>query len=115
MCTGIGARIGNFCCVAPICADDVALACNDKSTLQSLVDIAVDYSQMELYKLQSVTNEVLNGARKRVNQSGVDLVMDLEPMPTVDKTTHVGITRSSNTDETIVSENIRRPGEPFIV
>ena len=79
------------------------------------MDIAVYYSQMELYKLQSVTSEVLNGARKRVNQSSVDLVKDGEPMPTVDKTTHVGITRSRDTDETIVSENIRRPGEPFIV
>ena len=49
---------------------------------------------------------MLNGSRKRVNQSGVDLVMDRELMPTVDKTTYVGITHSSDTDETTVSENI---------
>ena len=65
--------------------------------------------RVEVYKLQPVKSavlEVLNGPRKRVNQSGMALVMDGELMPTVDKTTHLGITRSSDTDETTVSENI---------
>ncbi|MEW8547615.1 MAG: reverse transcriptase family protein, partial [Candidatus Thiodiazotropha sp.] len=109
MCTGMGARIGNVCCVAPTCADDVALASDDKVTLQSLVDIAVDYSKMELYKLQpvkSVVLEMLNGSRKKVNKSAGDLVMDGEPMPVVEKTTHVGINRSNDSDETTVSENV---------
>ncbi|MEW8548618.1 MAG: reverse transcriptase family protein, partial [Candidatus Thiodiazotropha sp.] len=108
---GTDTRIGNICCVAPTCADDIAIASDSKILLQSLVDIAVDYSQMELFLLQpakSVVLDIPNGSRKRDSTSLTDLVMGGEIMPTVDNTTHVGICRSSDSDESTVIENVKK-------
>jgi hypothetical protein len=45
-------KIGNINCCAPTCADDVALIANNPFDIQTMVDIAVDFSKREGYLLQ---------------------------------------------------------------
>ncbi|XP_063431742.1 uncharacterized protein LOC134714431 [Mytilus trossulus] len=54
--TGIGGHIGNFSCCSPTCADDVAIIANNPIELQTLVNIAVNFSRREdtLYNQQKV-------------------------------------------------------------
>ena len=44
--SGVGCHIGENSCVAPGCADDVAILAENKRILKFLIDIAVDYSCM---------------------------------------------------------------------
>ena len=46
--SGLGGKIGNINC----CADDVALIANNPFDIQTMVDIAVDFSKREGYLLQ---------------------------------------------------------------
>ena len=68
------------------------------------VNIGVDNSKMERYILQSVKSVVRMGNR----ESNTGWNMNGVQKPKVDKTMHVGICRSSNTDETTVLENIKK-------
>ena len=56
---GCGARIGDIKCVAPTCADDVALLANTSEDLQAILDQCYIYSQNERYQLQPVKSMVL--------------------------------------------------------
>ena len=60
---------------------------------------------MELFLLQSV---VPNNARFREPVKSGDLTMNDRPMSVVEQTSHVGISRSSDSDETTVLENIKK-------
>ena len=50
--SGLGGKIGNINCCAPTCADDVVLIANNPIDIQTMVDIAVDFSKREGYLLQ---------------------------------------------------------------
>ena len=54
-----GFRIGEICCAAPTCADDVAAISNTLGALQSMVSSTIDYSEMELYLIQPVRLVIL--------------------------------------------------------
>ena len=104
-------KIGPIVCVAPTCADDCAIGADSPGILQSLLDIGVDHSKMERFILQpvkSVVLEILNKLRKSKVKSSNSWDLDGVKMPTVDKTMHVGICRSADTDETAVAENIKK-------
>ena len=104
-------RIRPVICVAPACADDTVVATDCPEVLQSLLDIGVDYSKMERYKLQpvkSVVIEILNKLRRSREKSNNSWDLDGDNMPTVDKTMHVGICRLADTDETAVAENVKK-------
>ena len=58
--TMMGMRIGRINCVAPTCADDVAIVSSNRSALQTLVNIAADYSSMERYLLQPTKHVILS-------------------------------------------------------
>ena len=58
--TMLSMRIGGINCVAPICADDVAIVSSNRSALQALVNIAADYSSMERYLLQPTKSVILS-------------------------------------------------------
>ena len=65
---------------------------------------------MERYILQpvkSVVLEILNKLRRNREKSGNSWDLDGTKMPTAEKTLHVGICRSADTDETTVTENIK--------
>ena len=75
--SGQGCYIGEVCCAAPTCADDMVVLTDDKVSLQFLLNIAVDNSLMEKYLLQpvkSVLLYILNSIAKRTttkNEPGV--------------------------------------------
>ena len=79
--------------------------------LQSFLDIGVDSSKMVRYILQlvkSVILEILNRLRRDNRESNTGWDLNGVQMPKVDKTMHVGICRSSDTDESAVAENIKK-------
>ena len=110
--SGQGCYIEEVCCVAPTCADDMVVLTDDKVSLQFLLNIAVGNNLMEKYLLQPVKGVllyILNSIAKRTttkNEPGVTLKG--EPMPVVSETMHMGILRSSDTQETAVQENIAK-------
>ena len=57
--TGLGGKIGNVNCCTPTCADDVALIANNPLDIQTMADIAVDFSKREGYLLQPMKSVVL--------------------------------------------------------
>jgi hypothetical protein len=57
--SGLGGKIGNINCCAPICADDVVLIANNPIDIQTMVDIAVDFSKREAYLLQPQKSVVI--------------------------------------------------------
>ena len=88
----LGCRIGEISCVAPGCADDVAILAENKRILQRLVDIAVDYSGIERYLLQpikSVLLEILQNVRRSPPDDTV-VTMKEQPMPIVEEVMHRG-------------------------
>ena len=104
-------RIGPVICVAPACADDVAIGADSPDIMQSLLDIGVDNSKMERFILQpvkSVILEVLYKLKRSASHHSEGWDLDGVKMPTVNKTMHVGICRSSDTDESAVVENIKK-------
>ena len=104
-------RIGPVIYVAPACADDIVVAADCLEVLQLLLDIGVDYSKMERYILQpvkSVVMEIINKLRRSREKSRSSWDIEGNNMPTVDKTMHVGICRSADTDETAVAENVKK-------
>ena len=104
-------RIGPVKCVAPTCADDCAVGADTPELLQTLLNIGVDNSKMERYILQpvkSVVLEILNRLRRCSREVNFTWDMNGVKMPKVDKTMHVGICRSANTDESAVAENVKK-------
>ena len=80
--------------------------------LQLLLNIAVDNSIMEKYILQPVKSVLLCRANALVRRSAAvtDPCVTLkgEPIPAVKETMHIGILRSSDSQETVVRENIAK-------
>ena len=103
--------IGPVICAAPACADDCAVLADTPELLQSFLDIGVDSSKMKRYILQpvkSVILEILNRLRRDNRESNTGWDLNGVQKPKVDKTMHVGICRSSDTDERAVAENIKK-------
>ena len=106
--SGMECHIGEISCVAPGCADDVAILAENKMILQFLIDIAVDCSCKEWYLLQpikSVLLQILQHARQSASDD-TPVTMKEHSMPIVDITMHMGILRSAETQETTVAYNI---------
>ena len=109
--TGLGGKIGNIKVCSPTCAADVALIAYNPLDIQTMVDIAVDFSKREGYQLppaKSVILPVKSKIKTIVTNEGFWKI-DNRIMPVVDKATHIGITRSdTNSARTTVDENIRK-------
>ncbi|CAG2239701.1 unnamed protein product [Mytilus edulis] len=109
--SGLGGKIGNINCCAPTCADDVALLACNPLDIQTMVDIAVDFSKREGYHLQpskSVILPVKSKAKTIETNLGFWKLNDTV-MPVVDKASHIGITRSQNNSaQTTVDENLKK-------
>ena len=112
-----GCYIGEICCAVPTCADGMLVLSDTQDALQSLLNIAVDNSIMEKYLLQpvkSVLLYILNFlTRRSAAISEPCIILGGEPMPVVSETMHMGILRSSNTQETVVRENTAKAQLPF--
>ena len=57
--SGLGGKIGNINVCAPTCTDDVALLAYNPLDIQTMVDIAVDFSKREGYQLQPAESVIL--------------------------------------------------------
>ncbi|CAC5376574.1 unnamed protein product [Mytilus coruscus] len=93
----LGCKIGNININAVACADDIALLCDNPYDLQILVNHALQYSQLHYYTLQpqkSVSIQVENKAKKTANHNW-NFNLDNKEMPNLDKSTHLGIIRST--------------------
>lgn len=109
--TMLGVKIGGINCVAPTCADDTTLLSRNRSALQTLINISVDYSNMEHYLLQPVKSVVLSVPAPRSKDKSEDVhqwTLKDEPMPNVPETMHMGIMRSANTEQSATRENIQK-------
>ncbi|MEW8547744.1 MAG: reverse transcriptase family protein, partial [Candidatus Thiodiazotropha sp.] len=109
----LGIRIGSLTLNAVACADDIALFADDPADLQILLNYAYHYSNLHRYLLQpqkSVILPILWNARCKMK---IDCTWTLgqETMPIVDKTSHLGIIRSTsieNTERETVAQNISK-------
>ncbi|MCG8032572.1 MAG: reverse transcriptase family protein, partial [Candidatus Thiodiazotropha taylori] len=109
--SGLGTRIGAINCVAPTCADDVALSSDRADDLQSLINIGVDYSELEKFQLQPTKSVVLSHLTLGdKNRKGMEETWTMygEPMPVVTEASHMGILRSHCTEESAVRDNIKK-------
>ena len=109
--SGLAVKIGNINVCAPTCADDVALIAYNPLDIQTMVDIAVDFSKREGYQLQPAKSVILpvKSKIKTIETNESFWKLDNRIMPVVDKVTHIGITRSdTNSARTTVDENIRK-------
>jgi hypothetical protein len=111
--TGLGGKIGNINCCVPTCADDVALIANNPLDIQTMVDIAVDFSKGEGYLLQHMKSVVLpvQTAKKtkplEINEGYWKL--DGKDMPVMENTSYIGIQKSgTNSAQLTVDENIKK-------
>ena len=92
-------------------SDDMVIASDRRDTLQTLYNIAVDYSSQEHYLLQpqkSVLLEIMPNLWRQ-DPDEADITIKGQPMPIVQETTHMGISRSANSHESAVDENIKKP------
>ncbi|MEW8548126.1 MAG: reverse transcriptase family protein, partial [Candidatus Thiodiazotropha sp.] len=110
--TSLGGRIGEIDCTVPTTADDMTILSDDPRVLQSLVAEVEDYSSMEQYLLQPAKSVVMHikGGRKRSKVTSTDNIWTIydEKMPVVEETTHMGILRSSSSEEVSVTENMKK-------
>ena len=110
--SGLGGKIGNINVCAPTCADDVAFIVYNLLDIQTMVDIAVDFSKREGYQLQPATSVILpvkSKIKTIETNEGFWKIDNNKIMPVVDKATHIGITRSdTNSARTTIDENIRK-------
>ena len=89
----------------------MAVTADSSEIMQSLLDIGVDNSKMERFILQpvkSVILEILYGLMRPAPHHSRGWDLDGARMPTVDKTMHVGICRSADSNESAVTENIKK-------
>ena len=109
--SGLGTRTGIINCVAPTCADDLAISSERAATLQAHVNIGVDYSILENILLQptkSVIISYLSARDKRQAALSETWTIYGEAMPVVTEASHLGILRSHCTEESTVKENIKK-------
>ena len=97
--SGLGCHVGGISCVARTCAGNMAILSDRRDVLQSLIDMAVDYSYMELNLLQPTKSVILEipGKSRQAANTDVTKCMKDQPLPIVSETMHMGILRSTNT------------------
>ena len=102
--TGKGARIGSIELQAPACADDVNVLSNDLDSLQFLINVCKDYSDMDGYVLRDQKSVVLKMNSIRNNPENEVWKLGSKEMP-VDSTTHMEILHTSSNQELSAVEN----------
>ena len=96
---------------SPTTADDMVLVASEQSVLQRLVNTSVDFSLMENYLLRPVKSVILaipNQSKKKPNAGDINILMNEERMPVVDEAAHMGIVRSTDSQESTVNQNIEK-------
>ena len=97
--SGRGAKIGKIRIEAPACADDTTYLSNDAESLQFLINISKDSSDMDGYILQEIKSVVPKMDSIKYYPEGETWKVGDKDMPVVEQNTHMGITRSSSDQE----------------
>jgi hypothetical protein len=107
-CAGVGAKIGSIKCCAPTCADDIALTGNNPQDIQTMINIAYDFSQREGYSLQPTKSVILPVKTcNKISHEDETWTMNNNSMPIVDQTAHIGIQRHFKDSSTAtIEENL---------
>ena len=106
----IGGMVGEVYCAAPAVLM-MTFTSEDKEKLQVLVDEGGDYGGMERYLLQPVKSMVMPVPRKAIKTTDSDdftWTINGEPMRVVKEATHMGIKRSTISNEPTIAENIEK-------
>ncbi|VDI10015.1 Hypothetical predicted protein [Mytilus galloprovincialis] len=102
---GLGGRVGNINCCAPTCADDVALVSNNPLELQTMINIALDFSKREGYLLQPTKSVVIpvKTCRKFYKIEDESWKLNGKNMSIVLNASHIGIQKSykDSSDSTV--------------
>ena len=107
--SNLGGKIGSISCCAPTCADDIALVSDNPYNLQATVNIASDYSKREGYHLQPTKSVILPVKTSNRLFDNIDLDLNGELMPVVDKTPHIGIQRAfKDSASATIEENLKK-------
>jgi hypothetical protein len=109
----IGCTIGSINVNAVACADDVALISDNPYDLQILLNTAVLYSQKDHYTLQPQKSVIIPVNEKMAisNKPTHTFRINGEEMPNVDKSSHLGIIRSTSrlkTENETIDQNITK-------
>ena len=113
--TGEGGKIGEIATAA----DDTAPVINEPLSLQTLVGTSDDFSRIGRYVLQpekSVVMVILGGKKSRDTQPDVSgWTIYGKEMPVVTETMHMGLRRSSISEDITINENIKKSNTVFTV
>jgi hypothetical protein len=109
----IGLKIGNINVNNTGCADDIALLSTQLSDAQIMVNMALDFANLEGYELQPKKSVAINirGNNKQCETTNEKLNMGNITMPEVEQATHLGIIRTTTMKHNIqtnVDENITK-------
>ena len=108
----IGSSIGNVRCAASACADDICLCAEQDEEAQLLLDMSADFANMERYLLQPTKSVHVKVSHKRKKETCTGTFeMNNAEIPTVTKTTHLGIIRTesiSGNQKENTDENLRK-------
>ena len=99
---GIGLKIGNINVNNTGCADNIALLSTQLSDAQIMVNMALDFANLEGYELQP--NKQCETTNEKLNMGNIT-------MPEVEQATHLGIIRTTTMKHNIqtnVEENITK-------
>jgi hypothetical protein len=109
-CAGVGAKIGSIKCSAPTCADDIALTGSNPQDIQTMINIAYDFSQREGYSLQPTKSVILPvKTSNKISHEDETWTMNNNAMPIVDQTAHIGIQRHFKDSSTAtIEENLKK-------
>ena len=87
-----GAKIGNICIPHTTCADDVALLSHSKSEPDQMLQIVGSFNYTHRYDINSQKSACLVFNNKR-NSDKMKLMLNNDPIPVSDSTTHLGLKR----------------------
>jgi hypothetical protein len=109
-CAGVGAKIGSIKWCAPTCADDIALTGSNPQDIQTMINIAYDFSQREGYSLQPTKSVILPvKTSNRISHEDETWTVNNNSMPIVEQTAHIGIQRHFKDSSTAtIEENLKK-------
>ena len=110
---GIGLKIGSINVNNTGCADDIALLSTQLSHAQIMVNMALDFANLEGYELQPKKGVAIHtrGNNEQCEATNEKLNMGNITMPEVEQATHLGIIRTTTMKpniQTNVDENITK-------
>jgi len=99
----LGVSIGTTYAGCPTCADDVVLLSLDRTEMQEMLDIVYEYSSDHRFNIHPVKSNTILKSTKGVKEDhqNHDFQLGNSKLPCSDRTTHLGLTRTSKDENRI--------------